>query len=55
VVDDDVLYRLRPRLLAMAEELGNVREPCRIFEAHRSTYYRWRGPMLRGGPGLLLP
>ena len=26
---DDVLYRYRPRALALAEELGNVRAACR--------------------------
>ena len=37
VVDSDVLYRFRLRLFAVAEELHNVREACRIFGVHPST------------------
>jgi transposase InsO family protein len=55
VVDDDVLYRFRLRLFALAGELGNVREACRVFGVHHSTYYRWRGPVLRSGIGMLRP
>ncbi len=55
MVDDDVLFRFRLRLFAMAEELGNVREACRIFGVHHSTYYRWRGPVLRSGLEMLRP
>jgi len=40
VVDDDVLYKFRLRLLSLAAELGNVRADCRIFGVHPSTYYR---------------
>ena len=39
---DDVLYRYRLPLFALAEELGNVRAACRILGVHPSTYYRWR-------------
>ncbi|MCY3783312.1 MAG: helix-turn-helix domain-containing protein [Chloroflexi bacterium] len=42
---DDVLYRFRLRLFALAEELGNVRAACRILGVHPSTYYRWRKPV----------
>ena len=38
MVDDDVLFRFRLRLFAVAAELGNVREACRIFGVHHSTY-----------------
>ena len=55
VVDDDVLFRFRLRLFGLAEELGNVREACRIFGVHHSTYYRWRGPVLRSGLEMLRP
>jgi transposase InsO family protein len=55
VVDDDVLYRFRLRLFSLAEELGNVRAACRIFGVHPSTYYRWRGPVLRSGLEMLRP
>lgn len=55
MVNDDVLYGFRLRLFSLAEELGNVREACRIFGIHHSTYYRWRGPVLRGSLEILRP
>ena len=55
VVNDDVLYGFRLRLFSLAAELGNVREACRIFGVHPSTYYRWRGPVLRSGLEMLRP
>src|SRR5260221_1028494 len=55
VVDDDVLFKFRLRLFSLAAELGNVRAACRIFEVHPSTYYRWRGPVLRSGLEMLRP
>lgn len=55
VVDDDVLFKFRLRLFSVAAELGNVREACRIFGVHPSTYYRWRGPVLRSGLEMLRP
>ena len=39
MVDDGALYRFRLRLFSLAEELHNVREACRIFGVHPSTYY----------------
>ena len=55
MVNDDVLYGFRLRLLSLAGELGNVRAACRIFGVHPSTYYRWRGPVLRSGLDMLRP
>lgn len=55
MVDDDVLYKFRLRLFSLAAELGNVRAACRIFGVHHSTYYRWRGPVLRSGLEMLRP
>ncbi len=55
MVNDDVLYGFRLRLFSLAEELGNVRAACRIFGIHHSTYYRWRGPVLRSGLEMLRP
>ena len=49
MVNDDVLYSFRVRLFSLAVDLGNVRAACRIFGIHHSTYYRWRGPVLRSG------
>ena len=42
---DDVLYRFRLRLFALADELGNVRAACRLLGIHPSTYDRWRAPI----------
>jgi transposase InsO family protein len=55
VVNDDVLFGFRLRLFSLAGELGNVRAACRIFGIHPSTYYRWRGPVLRSGLEMLRP
>jgi len=55
VVNDDVLFGFRLRLFSLASELGNVRAACRIFGIHPSTYYRWRGPVLRSGLEMLRP
>jgi transposase InsO family protein len=55
VVNDDVLFGFRLRLFSLAQELGNVRAACRMFGVHPSTYYRWRGPVLRSGLEMLRP
>lgn len=55
MVNDDVLYRFRLRLFSLAAELGNVRAACRLMGVHPSTYYRWRGPVLRSGLEMLRP
>ena len=55
MVNDDVLYRFRLRLFSLAAELGNVRAACRTMGVHPSTYYRWRGPVLRSGLEMLRP
>lgn len=55
MVDDDVLFKFRLRLFSLAAELGNVREACRLMDVHPSTYYRWRGPVLRSGLEMLRP
>jgi transposase InsO family protein len=55
VGNDDVLYRFRLRLFSLAAEWGNVRAACRTMGVHPSTYYRWRGPVLRSGLEMLRP
>jgi transposase InsO family protein len=55
VVNADVLFGFRLRLFSLAAELGNVRAACRTFGIHPSTYYRWRGPVLRSGLEMLRP
>jgi hypothetical protein len=55
VVNDDVLFRFRLRLFSLAAELGSVQAACRAMGVHPSTYYRWRGPVLRSGLEMLRP
>lgn len=52
--NDDVLYRFRLRVLALAEEVG-VRQACRMMQVDRSTLYRWRRQAELYGPELLRP
>jgi transposase InsO family protein len=53
--NDDVLFRFRLRVIALAKELGSVREACRVMEVHPSSFYRWRQLLERYGPDLLRP
>jgi hypothetical protein len=55
LTQDDALYRFRLRALALAAELGNVCAACRAMGSHPSTFYRWRGQVLRFGPEILRP
>lgn len=55
MTNDDVLYRSRLRLFALAKELGSVRAACRMLGVHHATYYRWRRQLIRFGPELLRP
>ncbi len=50
MTQDDLLYRFRLRVFAMAAELGNVRAACRAMGIHPSTYYRWKRQLDRHGP-----
>jgi hypothetical protein len=40
--NDDVIYRHRLRILALAGECGSVAMACRLAGIHRSTFYRWK-------------
>lgn len=53
--NDDVLFRFRLRVIALARELGSVREACRVMEVHPSSFYRWRQLLERYGPDILRP
>ena len=55
MVDDDLIFKFRLRLFSLASELGNVREACRLMDVHPSTFYRWRGQVLRSGLEMLRP
>ena len=50
MTNDDVLYRSRLRLFALAKELGSVRAACRMLGVHHATYYRRHRQLLRFGP-----
>jgi transposase-like protein len=55
VTQDDLLYRFRLRVFAIAAELDNVRAACRAMGIHPSTYYRWKHQLDRHGPEILRP
>jgi transposase InsO family protein len=54
VTEHDVLFGYRLQLFDLAARVG-VSEACRIFGVHRSTYYRWKAQVDRGGLELLRP
>jgi len=55
VTNDDVLYRSRLRLFALAREMGSVRAAGRLLGVHHSTYYRWQRQLVRFGVEILRP
>ena len=55
MTNDDVLYRSRLRLFALAREMGSVRAACRMMGVHHSTYYRWHRQFVRYGTEILRP
>ena len=55
MTDDDLLFRFRLRVFALAHELGSVRAACRALGVHHSTYYRWKEMVDRGGLEMLRP
>lgn len=55
VIDSDLLFHFRLRVLDVAREYGSVSEACRLFGIHRSTFYRWKGQVERSGLEMLRP
>lgn len=55
MTNDDVIYRSRLRLFALAKEMRRVRAACRLPGVHHSTYYRWHSQLVRFEPELLRP
>ena len=47
--EHDVLFGFRLRLLALAQELDNVSEACRLMDVNRSMYYRLKKRVDRWG------
>jgi transposase-like protein len=41
-------------LMRLVAQAPSVAEGCRRVGIHRSTYYRWRAKVSRGGPNALL-
>ena len=55
MTDDDLIFKFRLALFSHVGETGNVREACRVFGVHHSTFYRWREQVLRSGLEMLRP
>src|SRR5258705_5541700 len=53
--NDDVLFRFRLRVMALAKQLGSVRAACRLMDVHPSTFYRWRRQLELYGTDMLRP
>jgi hypothetical protein len=53
VTQNDLLYRSRPRVFAIAAERGTVRAACRAMGIHPWTCYRWKRQLDRHGLEIL--
>lgn len=51
----EIIYHRRVRLLALAGELGNVSEACRLMSISRTRYYQWRDLVAAYGLEALMP
>lgn len=52
---EQIIAHRRARLLALADELGNVAEACRQMGISRTRYYEWKQLAERYGPDALVP
>ncbi len=55
VTPAEIIYHRRVRLLALADELGNVSEACRQMGISRTRYYEWRRIVAQYGEAALMP
>jgi transposase InsO family protein len=55
VTPTEIIYHRRVRLLALADELGNVSEACRQMGISRTRYYEWRRVVAEYGLEALMP
>jgi transposase InsO family protein len=55
VTRDQIIYQRRLRVLAHAEETGNVAETSRVFGVSRTRIYEWRRVAERYGVEALMP
>ena len=51
----EIIYHRRVRLLALADELGNVSAACRTMGISRTRYYEWRRIVAEYGLEALMP
>ena len=54
MTNDDLLYKHRVQLFALAQQIG-VSRACQQLGFHRSTYYRWKPRLERHGLEILRP
>lgn len=52
---DQIIAQRRARVLALAEELGNVAEACRLVGVSRTSFYKWRAAASAYGLEALTP
>ena len=51
----EIIYHRRVRLLALADELGNISEACRQMGISRTRFYEWRQLVAAYGVEALMP
>ena len=55
MTDHDALHGYRLALFDLAARTKNVTRACRVFGAHRSTFYAWKRKVDRHGLEMLRP
>jgi len=55
VTPEQIIYQRRVRVLALAEQLGNVAEACRLVGVSRTSFYKWRAHAAAYGLEALMP
>jgi transposase InsO family protein len=55
VTPAEIIYHRRVRLLALADELGNAAEACRLMGVSRTRFYEWRKLAANYGTDALMP
>lgn len=52
---DQIIYQRRARVLALADELGNISEACRLVGVSRTSFYAWQARAEAYGLDALTP
>jgi transposase InsO family protein len=55
VTPEQIIYQRRVRVLALADELGNVTEACRLVGVSRTSFYEWKALADAYGLDALMP